>query len=128
MTHVGRLLLGIGPIQGWRPGWYAGDVGSSSIAKHEWAAETPFARRLGAQIRLLREARGLTQTEMGTPLTRAYVSLVEGGHALPSLPALLLIATRLQVDPCALLPSSGPGPWRYTGAHGSDATRPSTAD
>ncbi len=98
----------------------------SSISKHQWAAESPFARSLGAEIRRLREERGLTQTQMGTPLTRAYVSLVEGGHALPSLPALLLIATRLGVDPGALLPSSGYTPWRYTVSHESDASRPST--
>lgn len=99
----------------------------SSIAKQRWAAETPFARSLGATIRRLREERGLTQTQMGAPLTRAYVSLVEGGHALPSLPALLLIAARLDVDPCALLPSSGPHPWRYTvldGAHASHGSNP----
>lgn len=79
-------------------------------------------------IRRLREERGLTQTQMGTPLTRAYVSLVEGGHALPSLPALLLIAARLDVDPCALLSSSGQHPWRYTAPDGADATRHSNPD
>jgi transcriptional regulator with XRE-family HTH domain len=101
---------------------------SSSITKHEWAAGTPFARALGARIRRLREEHGMTQTEMGWPMTRAYVSLIESGQTLPSLPSLLWIAMRLDVDACTLLSSIAHRPRRYTGAHGSDVRRPSTGD
>jgi transcriptional regulator with XRE-family HTH domain len=45
----------------------------------------------------------MTQTELGRPLTRGFVSAVEHGHCLPSLAALAHIADRLQVSPAELL-------------------------
>lgn len=52
---------------------------------------------LGLRIRELRVRAGFTQEELGAPLTRSFVSAIEHGRVLPSLPALLLIASRLDV-------------------------------
>lgn len=57
----------------------------------------PHAATLGSRIRELRIRAGLTQAQLGAPLTRSFVSAVEHGRALPSLPALLLISARLGV-------------------------------
>jgi transcriptional regulator with XRE-family HTH domain len=45
----------------------------------------------------MRIGAGLTQAELGAPMTRSFVSAIEHGRALPSLPALLLISARLGV-------------------------------
>ncbi len=64
----------------------------------------------------------MSQAEVGRPFTRAYISLVETGRTLPSLPALLHIAAQLDVDPCLLLPSRRTGQVGYTRAYGTDST------
>ena len=65
-----------------------------------------FAREVGARVRALRLERGMTQTELGRPLTRAFVSAVELGRVLPSLRALALMAERLRVPIAALIPGN----------------------
>ena len=45
----------------------------------------------------------MTQTQLGQPLTKGFVSEVERGRSLPSLGALVLIAERLQVPVAYLL-------------------------
>jgi hypothetical protein len=45
----------------------------------------------------------MTQTQLGWPLTRAFVSSVEHGRCLPSLPAVALFAERLGISPAELL-------------------------
>ena len=45
----------------------------------------------------------MTQTQLGHPLTRGFVSAVEHGRCLPSLPVLALFAGRLGVSPSELL-------------------------
>jgi transcriptional regulator with XRE-family HTH domain len=54
-------------------------------------------RRLGTEIRQRRRAAGMSQADLGRPLTRAYVGMLEAGLVLPSLPALILIADRLGI-------------------------------
>jgi transcriptional regulator with XRE-family HTH domain len=54
-------------------------------------------RALGQQLRTLRRARAMTQRELGAPLTRGYVSSVEAGRTVPSLPALQLMVDRLDI-------------------------------
>ncbi|HEU4672031.1 MAG TPA: helix-turn-helix transcriptional regulator [Candidatus Limnocylindrales bacterium] len=54
-------------------------------------------RTLGAEIRDRRRAAGLSQADLGRPLTRAYVGMLEAGQTLPSIPALILIAERLGI-------------------------------
>jgi hypothetical protein len=71
----------------------------STITKHRHEAPT----RLGSEIRRRRRALGLTQTELGRPLTRGLVSAVEHGRCLPSLSALAHFAERLQASPAELL-------------------------
>jgi transcriptional regulator with XRE-family HTH domain len=71
----------------------------STITKHR--AEAPV--RLGSEIRCRRRALGMTQTQLGWPLTRAFVSAVEHGRCLPSLAALALFAERLETSPAKLL-------------------------
>ena len=80
-------------------GCYDPPIVMSSITKHRPAA----AVGLGAEIQRLRRMRGLTQTQLGRPLTRAFVSAVEHGRCLPSLAAVALFAERLGVSPAHLL-------------------------
>lgn len=54
-----------------------------------------FAVALGAELRARRLGRGLTQRQLAAPLTGAYVSAVERGRSLPSLPALAMMLDRL---------------------------------
>jgi len=63
----------------------------------------PALLALGARIRGLRLAAGLTQAEAAGPFSAAYVSAIEHGKVIPSLPALVLLATRLEVTPSELL-------------------------
>jgi len=59
---------------------------------------------IGERIRLLRQKKGLTQSELaGDDITRNMLSRIEHGVALPSLPTLCAIAQRLDVPPGALL-------------------------
>ena len=62
-----------------------------------------FSRRLGSVIRARRRELGLTQTQLGFPLTKGFVSVVERGNSLPSLATLALMADRLQVPMSYLL-------------------------
>lgn len=50
---------------------------------------------LGAELRRRRVAARLTQGDASGPMTRAYLSQVEAGRTLPSLPALIVLAERL---------------------------------
>jgi transcriptional regulator with XRE-family HTH domain len=73
-------------------------VRKSSIAKHERAgAGSPLSVAIGYELRRRRRARGLTQASLGAPLTRGFISAVESGKTVPSIPALALLADRLDV-------------------------------
>jgi transcriptional regulator with XRE-family HTH domain len=69
----------------------------SSIYQHPSSGDDSHAITLGSRIREMRIGAGLTQAELGAPMTRSFVSAIEHGRALPSLPALLLISARLGV-------------------------------
>jgi len=90
----------------------------SSITKlYGRGPNSEFARRLGLTIRIHRLAAGLTQTQLGFPLTKAFVSQVECGRTLPSLPALSLMADRLGISMGRLLDEVNGGlPRVYTPA------------
>lgn len=45
----------------------------------------------------------MTQEQIARPASKAFISLVEHGRTLPSLPSLLLIATKLDVPVSDLL-------------------------
>jgi transcriptional regulator with XRE-family HTH domain len=76
----------------------------SSITKLSgYGSRAELATRLGMAIRQRRRQMGLTQTELGRPLTKGFVSEVERGRSLPSLAALTLLAERLAVPVGVLL-------------------------
>jgi transcriptional regulator with XRE-family HTH domain len=54
-----------------------------------------LSSRLGSELRRRRIAAQLSQGEVSAPLTRSYVSQVEHGRVLPSIPALIVMAERL---------------------------------
>lgn len=56
-----------------------------------------LAEAIGAELRLRRVRRGLTQRELGVPFSAAYVSAVELGYAIPSVPALAALTDRLGI-------------------------------
>lgn len=58
-----------------------------------------FRERLGSVVRARRRAAGLTQAELGRPLTRAFVAQLEAGQVLPSLPTFVVLAERLGLTP-----------------------------
>ena len=98
----------------------------SSIAKQKaWGGGTTFAQTLGAEIRRRRKARGLTQAALGAPMTKGFVSAVESGHVVPSLPALALMAERLGVPLAELFAGvNQQWPTMYTRAHDNDRSTP----
>jgi transcriptional regulator with XRE-family HTH domain len=80
------------------------------------------ARAIGAEIRRRRVALGLTQSQLGEPFTRSYVSALERGHCLPSLPALLTIAARLGAPAGELLATVNPS-WSVVYTRARDRRR-----
>ncbi len=73
-------------------------VGKSSIAKHfGWGPRSPTAVELGRRVRVRRRRLGLTQSQLGQPLSRSYVSALESGATMPSLGTLWLFSQRLGV-------------------------------
>lgn len=52
---------------------------------------------LGLELRDRRRGSGLTQEALGAPLTKGFVSAVERGRTIPSLPALRLMTDRLGI-------------------------------
>lgn len=77
---------------------------------------------LGHRIRTLRRSRRITQAALGYPLSRSYISLIEHDRATPSLRTLLVIAQRLQVEPCDLLRTVNfDSVAEYTPAHADSA-------
>lgn len=78
----------------------------STIAKHRMAgSDSAFSRALGDEVRRRRLALGLSQSSVGRPLSRAFVSSVENGRLMPSLPSLLMIARRLNSSGADILAS-----------------------
>jgi transcriptional regulator with XRE-family HTH domain len=60
---------------------------------------------IGARIRRLRLAAGLTQAELARPrYTPGLLANIETGRSLPSLEALAYLGHRLDCGPRALLP------------------------
>jgi transcriptional regulator with XRE-family HTH domain len=81
-------------------------VGKASITNllpHERAQN--LRSSLGSEVRRRRLAAHLSQGELSAPLTRAYISQVESGRTLPSLPALILLAERLGTSADEILKS-----------------------
>ena len=68
---------------------------------------SPMVADVGARIRSLRTAKGLTQAQLADPLyTKAYISMLESGRTRASMKALEHIAGALGVKPSDLLGGS----------------------
>ncbi len=68
---------------------------------------SPMVADVGARIRSLRTAKGLTQAQLADPLyTKAYISMLESGRTRASMKALEHIAGVLGVKPSDLLGGS----------------------
>ncbi len=68
---------------------------------------SPMVVDVGARIRSLRTAKGLTQAQLADPLyTKAYISMLESGRTRASMKALEHIAAGLGVKPSDLLGGS----------------------
>jgi transcriptional regulator with XRE-family HTH domain len=65
----------------------------SSISQHPRNAT--LASAIGQELRRRRVAEGLSQAALGRPYTRAFVSAVELGRAVPSIPALTVLLDNL---------------------------------
>lgn len=76
---------------------------SSISVQRGQGAGSAVAIELGRRIRAARESRGLTQSQVGCPLTKSYVSAIERGTTLPSFGALLLLAEHLGLEPADLV-------------------------
>jgi transcriptional regulator with XRE-family HTH domain len=75
---------------------------------------------LGSRVRIERRRRGLTQSELGHPLSRSYISALENGSTLPSLGTLWLLSDRLGVSVAELIDgATGCGRQSYTPVNGS---------
>lgn len=71
------------------------------------AIRSPLVADVGARIRSLRTARGLTQAQVAEPqYTKAYISMLESGRTRASMKALEHIAGVLGVQPADLLGGS----------------------
>jgi transcriptional regulator with XRE-family HTH domain len=62
-----------------------------------------FARALGQEIKERRVALGLSQATAARPFSRAFMSSVERGRFIPSLPSLLIIARQLNTSASNIL-------------------------
>jgi len=64
-----------------------------------------LARLLGARIRALREEAQITQETLAwdCDLTKGYLSQVESGKRMPSMPALFALAKRLGIEAADLV-------------------------
>jgi transcriptional regulator with XRE-family HTH domain len=60
---------------------------------------------LGLELRRRRLEANLSQASVSAPLTRAYISQVESGRILPSIPALIVLAERLGTSADEILKS-----------------------
>ena len=80
-------------------------MGPPALLEHRLSASLDplFRRRLGHELRRRRIELGLTQARLGDPMSKAFVSAVEHGRAVPSLPALRLMASRLDTTIGAFL-------------------------
>lgn len=99
----------------------------SELRLAELRPNSEFSVTLGRTIRDRRRALGMTQTELGRPFTKGFVSEVERGRSLPSLRALTFLAERLDIPVSELLESVKGGlPRVYTPADENEHAPAST--
>ncbi|WOF22751.1 XRE family transcriptional regulator [Microbacterium betulae] len=86
------------------------DIPGARDAEHRATPDPDTAARLGAQIRALRKARGLTLARVAsaTGLSHPFLSQVERGIHQPSLGSLRRIAVALETSPIELIAAADP--------------------
>lgn len=103
-VRLGMALAPFEPGRRLQKRGYAAVMRKSTIAKHgATGAGSRFALALGREIRRRRVARGLSQARAAEPLGRAFLSRVEQGQVVPSLPSLLIVARRLDTSAADIL-------------------------
>jgi transcriptional regulator with XRE-family HTH domain len=71
----------------------------STISKQTHIAKQPgLAVAIGMELKRRRTELGLSQALAGSPFTRSFVSSVERGRTIPSLPALLVLTEHLETS------------------------------
>jgi len=71
-------------------------VRESTISKYAgWGPRSPFATAVGQTLRSERRRLHLSQQELAGGFSASFVSRVELGDAVPSLPALAYLADRI---------------------------------
>lgn len=78
---------------------------STILKQSDTGAGTAFAIALGREVRRRRLGLGLSQAAAGEPLSRAFLSSIEVGRVVPSIPSLVMIARRLNTTAAAILAS-----------------------
>ena len=69
---------------------------TSTISKYSgWGPRSPFATAVGQTLRSERRRLHLSQQELAGGFSASFVSRVELGDAVPSLPALAYLADRI---------------------------------
>lgn len=63
-----------------------------------YGARSAWSEAIAAELRSRRLAGGLSQVQLGDPLSGSYLSAIEAGKVVPSLPALLFMLERLGVS------------------------------
>lgn len=83
---------------------------ASSASSSAASSDDEAVRRLGARIRELRTARGLTLVQLAaaTDLSHPFISQLERGLAQPSLATLRRMAVALETSPLELIAASEP--------------------
>lgn len=96
-----RSRLGICQLPFWPPvplaprGYYVHVRSATIYLAPKYGAESAWSDAIAAELRSRRLVVGLSQVQLGDPLSGSYVSAVETGKVVPSLPALLLMLERL---------------------------------
>src|SRR5438445_530234 len=101
-----RTPTGTAPVSAPRSKVKVNLTGAVSIRKVPPVAEvrSPMVADVGARIRSLRTAKGMTQAQLAEPnYTKAYISMLESGRTRASMKALEHIAGVLGVKPADLL-------------------------
>lgn len=106
VVAVGRIAASAGGRRIAPPrGRGCSSKGSCLIAHVEWGREMNIASKVGSRIRTLREAAGLTQSELAATayVTRQSVGNWERGNTLPDVQSLQLVAKALNTTVDGLL-------------------------
>ncbi len=88
--HLGSLLA-----QRRAGAYYRAMRDATIFLATRYGAGSAHSRAIGQELRARRVAARMSQRALASPLSAAYVSSVETGRVVPSLPALMLMLERL---------------------------------